>query len=196
MLIEHDDFLGEDEIEFVNRELLSSNVPWYYDDVSTSHKFPFFHHEIITRTDTVDGPVLPQKILSPTHEFFVHLTQKFCASHNLKLNQICRQSLNLTFANDIHEHGDIHIDHPYPHYNLIIYLNDEYEGGETLLFDERFSLNKPSWFDVGEHGDAGLSVLHEITPKKGKAVCFDGLLYHTLRWPNRGRRVIYIGTFI
>jgi len=194
LIIEHDDFLTEDETDFINRELLSARVPWFYGEESTTKKFPYFCHEIITRTDTIDGPVHPQEILSPTHDFFSHLTQRFCSLHDLEFHEICRQALNLTFANDDYEYGDIHIDHPYKHYNFIIYLNDEYDGGETLLFDKKFELGKPSMFDI-EKDSPNMNILHEITPKKGKALCFDGHFYHTMRWIRRGRRVIYVGTF-
>lgn len=192
--IEHENFLTEEELEFVNKELLSCRVPWFYAEESTTKKFPFFHHEIITRKDNVDGPLHPQEILSPTHEFFLQLNQRFCQSHNLPFTEVCRQALNLSLPNNEYEYGDPHIDHPYAHYNFIIYLNDEYDNGETLLFDKKFVLGKPSMFDV-EKEILNMNIFHEIVPKKGKAVCFDGLLYHSLRWPKNGRRVIYVGTF-
>jgi hypothetical protein len=49
--------------------------------------------------------------------------------------------------------------------------------GETLFFDENDN------------------IVREVTPKKGKVVCFDGSISHSVRWISRGRRIIFVSTF-
>jgi hypothetical protein len=195
-LIESENFFTEEELEFVDNEILSENIPWYYNKHSTSKKFPFFSHTIIPRRETIEEEM---RIISPLHDFFKQIQIRFCETHNIKITTFYRQCINLTFPNDNFEYGDAHVDHGYEHKMLLIYLNDNYEKGETLIFNKKnnyeeklplsFCLEKDKYFYEN------ISIIKEINPKKGKVVCFNGNNYHTMRWIPQGRRIIYVSSF-
>lgn len=172
-IIEIDNFLTDEEMRFIDSEILSDIVPWHYIQSSTSDKFPFFGHIIIPRCEFPDDPI---QVTSPLHQFFTDIQVRFCNYTKIPLNKIYRQCLNLTFPSDGYEFGDPHTDHDFDHKNMIMYLNDDYDMGETILFDQG-------------------KIAHEVKPKKGKIICFDGNLSHTVRWIPRGRRIIFVSTF-
>ena len=182
-VIEIENFLTDKELSFIDSEILSHVVPWHYSKHSTSEKFPFFEHIIIPRPEAkvMEGGEEDESdrltIFSPLHDFFTDIQKRFCEVCDIKMNRIYRQCVNLTFPCDETEYGDPHVDHEFPHSNFILYLNDGYEMGETLFFNQN-----------GE-------IIKEIVPKKGKVVCFDGTILHSLRWIPRGRRIIFVSTF-
>jgi hypothetical protein len=173
-VIEVENFLLEKELSFIDSEILSHIIPWHYSKHSTSEKFPFFEHVIIPR-EQYESDITT--ITSPLHDFFTDIQKRFCEVCDIKMDKIYRQCLNLTFPCDESEHGDPHVDHTFPHKNIIFYLNDGYEMGETLFFDEDDN------------------IVREVTPKRGKVVCFDGSISHSVRWISRGRRIIFVSTF-
>lgn len=168
-------FLMGDEISFIDSEILSDHVPWHYDKISTSERFPFFKHTIITRAETESSVT---EIVSPLHDFFTNIQIRFCETYDINIKKIYRQCLNLTFPCEDFEHGDPHVDHNFKHKNMIIYLNDDYEMGETLFFNK--------------HG----KIIGEVKPEKGKIVCFDGSIFHSIKWIPKGRRIVFVSTFI
>lgn len=173
-IIEIENFISKEEMMYIDSEILSHNIPWHYNRYSTSEKYPFFEHVIIPREENEWDIV---KITSPLHNFFTNIQKRFCEICDIKLNKIYRQCLNLTFPCDETNHGDPHIDHTFPHKNIIFYLNDGYEMGETLFFDKNSN------------------IIGEVIPQKGKVLCFDGSIYHSVRWIPRGRRIIFVSTF-
>lgn len=179
LILEEENFLTQEEILFVDQEILSHRVPWHYDKESTSEIFPFFKHVIIPRRENPNDPI---EITSPLYEFFTNIQIRFCEKNRIKINRLYRQCLNLSFPNPEYELGDPHVDHVQVHKNIIIYLNDDFEKGETIIFNKKNNNNTPS-------------ILKEIIPKKGKVVCFDGDLFHTVRWIPKGRRIIFVSTF-
>jgi hypothetical protein len=64
-----------------------------------------------------------------------------------------------------------HIDLPYPHWAVIFYVNDS--DGDTLIFDKTFPDKENA------------VVVHAVSPKKGRAVLFDGRHYHCGTAPSR-----------
>jgi len=78
-----------------------------------------------------------------------------------------------------------HVDDEHPHKTMIYYVNDS--DGDTVIFKERFSgilnFNKKT-------------IEKTVEPKKGKAVVFDGLRYHTGSVPTIGHRVLININFI
>jgi hypothetical protein len=66
-----------------------------------------------------------------------------------------------------------HVDMKNPHKVLVYYVNDS--DGDTFIYNEMYSegLEKPSNFTLNKR----------ITPKKNRAVLFDGLKYHSSSKP-------------
>ena len=39
-------------------------------------------------------------------------------------------------------------------------------------------------------------IIGEVKPEKGKIVCFDGSIFHSIKWIPKGRRIVFVSTFI
>ena len=79
-----------------------------------------------------------------------------------------RISVNATHPNTGIQYSMPHVDHRFPHFNMLIYLNDC--DGETVVGDK------------------------SIEPEEDKGIVFEG--EHYMRLPSSGRRVIIIATLI
>ena len=173
-VIEIEDFLFQEELEFIDREINSSIIPWHWNSASVTEKFPFFEHVIVPREENETDDM---RVVSPLYEFFTTIQKRFCTVCEIPMEKIYRQCINLTFPSDGEEYSEPHTDHEFVHKNMIIYLNDGYEMGETILYNNDLTIGK------------------KIEPKKGKVICFDGSIDHGVRWIPRGRRIIFVSTW-
>lgn len=184
-LIEDDCGISKNVQEIIDNNLLSNEFPWYWQDSSTSYKYPFFSHILIPRHD---GKTEEVKINSPLFAFFDDIRKSFCDIHNIPFARYLRASLNLSFYFSS-QHSEPHVDHPFPHKTIIMYLND-FTNGSTVIFDKQFDGATPTITDNAP------VILKKIQGKKGKITCFDGSYYHATEWPAEGqRRVICVITF-
>jgi len=177
MIIELEDFYERDFEPYV----LSNDFPFFYQDSTTSTKFPCLAHTLIPRYD------LDKEMVINSHHWqdFEKIFQKFIKIQNIKLDKICRASINLTTNFIGYRHNEPHVDHTFPHKNFLYYINN-FDAGATYIFDKQF---------IG--GDTVLSdatIKYEINAKKNKAVCFDGLTYHAQGFclPNQLRCVLIV----
>jgi hypothetical protein len=51
------------------------------------------------------------------------ILRHFCKKNKININEILRIAVNLSFNNGC-KSCNIHLDHPYPHKQLLVYLND------------------------------------------------------------------------
>ncbi len=70
-----------------------------------------------------------------------------------------------------------HVDNPTPHTVLLYYINDS--DGDTILYKERAD---PLTYLAGSYPDY-FTIDVRVTPKKGRAVIFDGLQFHSVSTP-------------
>jgi hypothetical protein len=91
--------------------------------------------------------------------------------------------IRAVFVNKNETFGDFynvpHTDDEHEHKTMIYYVNDS--DGDTILFKERFS---------GMLNFTKKTEDRRISPRKNKAVIFDGLRYHTGSVPKTGHRVL------
>ena len=76
-----------------------------------------------------------------------------------------------------------HVDHKTPHYTMIYYVNDA--DGDTYLFKEFADENFKR-----DHIYIKKTLERRVTPKKGKAVIFNGFRYHAAGNPTITNRVV------
>ena len=190
-IIEVDNFINENQVKYIDDIILGDNFPWYYASSSTSKTFPFFFHNLICRYDSKTEK--PQ-INSDYFAFFNEIFNKFTDDNSLKVNNILRAAINLTTHYSL-EFGDPHVDHSCENGYIIMYLNDDYDGGETIIFNEQYGA--PFFDEVNPVADLDrFSIQKEIKPSKGKVIYFNGKYFHTCRWCKEGqRRIICIFTF-
>lgn len=194
LFIEEENFLTEAEMQVIEKEILSNKFPWFYQQESTSSKFPFFSHVIVPRYNAEEGG--EPTVNSEIYEFFMKILNRFRDKHYMDHTKIFRACLNTSLSETRYPHSDIHVDHHVSHKSVIIYLNDDYEGGDTLLFDRYYFDQLNVQYDLETTDLSQFNVMKRITPKKGKLVCFDGKIFHAAEWPkDNKRRVVCVITF-
>lgn len=101
---------------------------------------------------------------------FSLIAQSVCQHQHLCLQNLiyARIFLTMPYNTDLTHHKP-HTDLPYPHLSLIYYVNDS--TGDTVFFNED-------------------EIIESVTPKKGRAVLFDGNIMHSAGIPNTGTRCI------
>lgn len=168
-----------------------------YDDLIPKHLQDYFELSTLGRTSVED------EVLHPTIDFrckyestavegdkqpmsFVHILksstgisphlanfglipQLVCQEQNLMLNEImvARIYLILPYETKL-THYAPHVDFPFQHTVVLYYVNDA--DGDTVFFDKNNQIVK------------------SVSPKRGRVVVFDGLLYHGGGIPKKGPR--------
>jgi hypothetical protein len=79
------------------------------------------------------------------------------------------------------EQNKFHVDLKEPHMVLLYYVNDS--DGDTMLSSKRYS-GEEQYYGVDSE------VAERISPKKGRAIFFDGSVYHAASVPKKNLRCI------
>jgi len=169
---ESKNFLTKENINYINNVILSNTFPFYIKKKSTDvDSQKVMAHNLLNRPEEKKN-----RINSPYYYEVLNLVNSFFNKFNIKSVEILRMSINLTFNNG-HKKCPTHLDHYYPHKQLIIYLNDADPCSKTVILNEEKT-----------------KIIKKITPEKYKGVCFDSLP-HYLIYPKKGLRIILITTF-
>ena len=171
MFIQKSFELTENEHNFVEH-VLSDDFPWYFQPTITN-RFMFFGYVLMKRHPELKP--LPGIINCNCYPIVETLFKRFCEENNIKVNHVLRASINTTVY-DPAEVSDIHIDHDFPHYNFLLYLN-EFDNGCTIIYDKDDN------------------VIKKIVPKKYDAVVFDGERHANQHCAVGQRRVVLVITF-
>jgi hypothetical protein len=107
-----------------------------------------------------------------TNKLAIGILEKFCAKHNIKYDLIGRTRSNTTFLCNEKRPSIPHVDSEINHLVLLYYVNDS--DGDTILYKNKYD----------EEKDNEMIVEVKISPKAGRAVLFDGSLYHSFHYPN------------
>jgi hypothetical protein len=164
--IEDIDFLSQSQKNKIEDIFKNQNTPFYFTNDAAkigdgcSH---FLHHVI--RDGEKNSSMVPM---------FVDILDTFCKKHNITYTKIHRCAVNVTF-NVGKSKTEPHVDHTFPHKQLIVYLNQP-EGGDTIILNDN---NTP--FKI-------------VSPEKWKGIMFDSNP-HYQHFPMTGIRIITIITF-
>ena len=183
--------LTKEDLDTLNKSVLTNNFPWYYQLISTTEKFPFFSHGLIQRYDHIKKEPVSNSNVFP---FFLNILKRFCAQHKIKIKKITRACMNLVVhRGDNYENTDPHVDHEFKHKVFMLYLNDA--EGNTKIFNEVYKKSYKG--NCIKDVDKKYTILKTIKPEQGKAVCWDGKYYHAASFPKPGtRRIVLVFTFI
>lgn len=170
ILAEGDCNFDSEDMAFL-ASVASDTFPWYVGKATKN--FPCLTHNIMLRADD-------QSEGTPYSDFYdqaLRMFGKLCERNNINVRTIYRMAFNLTFA-DPSKHGDPHIDHPsFAHKNLLIYLN-QFDSGETFLFD-----------------DTGTDIVETIVPYMDKFAVFDGGWHAQGFCRPQQTRMVFVATF-
>lgn len=162
-----DDIINLEQQEEIKNHLLGNNFNWHYiHDISHNdgvQKRPAFSHYF----------VLNEEVNSNFNYLTNNIITNSCQTVDIKCNKVIesRTFLQLPLHNNITK-GDLvdtpHIDRETEHTVILYYVKTS--DGNTIIYDNDEE--------------------HEITPKQGRVVIFNGLLKHTATQPINGSRCI------
>jgi hypothetical protein len=109
--------------------------------------------------------------VSPHLANFGLIPQAVCEEERLSLHEIMVARIYLTMPYDTKlSYCAPHIDFPFQHTVVLYYVNDS--DGDTVFFDKNNQIVK------------------SVSPKKGRVIIFDGLIYHGGGIPKKNHRCI------
>lgn len=176
----------------IEKLMLGSNFPWYYNPSLVSPD-----QEFLQRADNHQGFnhfFLEQGKPSAYFESLYPLALSITSHPCIVSNNLVRMRANLTLnsAGSSLQHHLPHIDMWSPHWVAIYYVNDS--DGDTVIFNETNDDYDSGPSDVNKILSGNFTIKRRVTPKKGKVLIFEGKYYHTSSWPtvNKCRSVINI----
>jgi hypothetical protein len=154
--------------------ILSEEFPWFYLEHSTPNLFsenysnvPFYSHSFLLRPEDTQFK-LPEKFsdfVDTAHQIFLEILH----FNRIPVNCFFRMNANCVQPTREVLNTVPHIDHPFEHNNLIVYLTSS--GGSTIVGNESHS------------------------PNEDDVILFGGET-HYIQTPQEKRRVILVATFV
>ena len=149
------------------KELVKSDTfPWYKNKADATTP-DFFSHKLLSRPGGGEPHLFPTAA-SEYLRGFAELLYSVWDNNDIKVNCIYRMNINLVLPSNTDTHSPPHVDHKFPHKNLIMYLTDA--GGDTVVNDEVYS------------------------PNEDDVITFTGLHYH--HFPKKDARIVFVATYI
>ena len=156
--------------------VLSDNFPWYRwsktmmegESVQKNHDdFTFLSHNFLTRPQTscLYSQVNSAEHVKPMQQVF----REIADFNELDPQIIYRMNANAVYPTEKNLPSPLHVDHTFPHKNMIIYLTDP-QGGSTIVDGK------------------------EYLAKEDDVLVFDGEL-HCARPPSKDIRIVLVTTF-
>ena len=156
---------------------LEKNAEWrFVDDVSGAQSdYPSYGFVHVMKHPNY-GIISPMYAMVATKVFDAAVNK---LSLDVKDIHYTRAFLQLPLSRPyLKNHNGIHVDLPIPHIVCVYYVNDS--DGDTIIYENTFGTDKTATM-----------VPHmRVTPKKGKAVLFDGMRYHCSSQPTTKHRCI------
>jgi hypothetical protein len=181
-IITCDDLVPPSVADAIEREMASPRFPWFYyanvnyGDTPPTDRPGAYPQDDPRFEDSFGFSSLLFPGFEPTSPWLEHpkiVFEAFTKRHGLAPKQMVRIKANLLVRSAIPNPRPFtpHVDLPQPHWVMIYYVNDS--DGDTVILDK----THPDWQNA--------AVLHTVSPKKGRAVLFDGRHYHCGTSPAR-----------
>jgi hypothetical protein len=116
------------------------------------------------------------------------IPEQACVGIDKKLKEIyqARSFMHFPIAPELRKEFDnIHIDIPFEHLVVLYYVNDT--DGDTFIFDKFADLHNLKSPSINESES---NIIKRVSPKKGRALLFDGRRYHSSSGPTKDIRCI------
>lgn len=182
-----DNLLPESYATELSNLFTDQNFPWYYtpntsyiDEIS-NNKF-IENDSSLKDTDAfIHGFMIQGRKTSPYFEsvrpvlYFLEQKTGISITTLLRIRGVMVHK-NSGFGNYI---NIPHVDLSYPHNTLIYYVNDS--DGDTVIFNEKYT---------GEPDYNKKTIRQTVSPKRNRAVLFNGLQYHTGSVPKNDHRFL------
>tara|TARA_A200000159_G_scaffold131033_1_gene127977 strand:- start:1066 stop:1545 length:480 start_codon:yes stop_codon:yes gene_type:complete len=150
---------------------IGPNLSWsysqdlQYEQPPEGHqRMPFMSHNVLIRPEHIGYPTKA----SPYFNMVCFALKEILEFNDVKIKGLYRINANLTFPTAPLLPSIPHIDHDFPHENVLIYLNDT--GGDTVVDGEHYS------------------------PHEDDVITFGGEK-HYMYPPDKGGRIVIVATY-
>ena len=154
--------------------VLSADFSWFrmahtaFEDHQEGHEdFPFLSHRFLTRPL---NSCLYSKVNSSHVDEMQRVFREITFANDIHPQVIYRMNANAVYPTENNLPSPLHVDHDFPHNNMVIYLTDP-QGGSTMVEGKEYMANED---DV---------------------LIFDGKL-HCARPPRKDVRIVLVITFL
>ena len=185
-----DDVILKDKQDMIERTMFSQNLFWtFFDDVALS-KEETAALGITRKTPAIACYIkqeYPPYMFNKLYYAVEFIPRLAAEKVGKQLKTILDARSFLMFP--LHErarkeYDNIHVDRPDDHWVCLYYVNDS--DGDTVLFKQ----TKDEMNSVEDYKNTKFEVLQRVTPKKGRAIVFNGNRYHSSTAPTEGVRCI------
>lgn len=170
-----DDVVEPAVADAIEQAMASPRFPWFfYENVNFGRRPPEERPRTFSNDPRFEDSFGFSSLLFPGNEpnspWLEHprkVFESFAIRHGLAPTQMIRIKANLLVRSAVSggpRPFTPHVDLPTPHWALIYYVNDS--DGDTVILDKTY----PDWENA--------TMLHSVSPKKGRAILFDGRHYH------------------
>jgi hypothetical protein len=186
-----DDVISKGYQDIIEHELLNQNAPWHYQrDIALDVNDPNAQKNIKGKTPGLSHiffDVDSGGIRSPMYYLTLPMMFEAFAKVNVTPQMIiqARSFMHMPLADKLRkEYDNIHVDYGRDHLVCLYYVNDT--DGDTILFDKTFNDVNPQ----SDFSQVDWKIIKRVSPKKGRAVLFDGRRYHSSSGPSQDVRCI------
>ncbi len=171
ILFEKKDFSNE-KISSLLETITSNTFPWYFQKETTYDKpleedaNRFLDNSFLSHL-CFKNNVITSDYFNPCMEIFKEFIDKSNAGIVEKLSRVQLNMFYPASKNNKLNVAPPHIDMDIPHFVFLCYLNDS--DGETIFYNNDFEEVK------------------RVTPEAGKAIIFNGLVYHGISFPKKNQ---------
>jgi hypothetical protein len=180
-----DDFVPKTYQEEIRKMMFGGKFSWYYSpEISTSDRDNLTDsapcHSHLFRSHQ-------RQVYSPDYNFIAPLAMFATAHLEMDFNDVlaARSFLQFPLSDKFTSRkiDSLHVDMPIEHLVCLYYVADS--DGDTIITSFR-----SDEIDLSPESYTNDDILAKVTPKQGRAVLFDGRLYHTAEQPKNNVRCI------
>jgi hypothetical protein len=182
-----DDIVPKQYQDLIENQMLSNEVNWHYmrditydaeklGELNVSIAKPAFAHKFYDRS---------AGIISPGYGLVLPIVYMACEKIKFHVSEViaARSFLTIPLPNLQNSVDHPHVDREVSHLVVLYYVTDA--DGDTVIYDKTFRDVSPANLDTVE-----LNVFKSVSPKKGRAIVFDGSRYHASTRPTNGHRCV------
>lgn len=179
-----DDVVPKSYQDYLEKSIIESDIPWTYRP-NLGNNTPIANvNDPAPAVGIIHVFSNEQGIKSRLFYKILPMIKEACRKANYKLTGVFGGRTFIQFpAKDNSTFTKIHTDLNVDHTVLLYYVKDS--DGDTIIFNKTTNDIPKDQLNESE-----LSVIKRITPKKGRAVLFNGLIYHATTLPVLGSRCV------
>jgi hypothetical protein len=182
-----DNVVPEQYQNLIESQMVAENVNWHYmkditydvdkiKETSMADSKPAFAHKFYDRE---------KGVISPAYGLVLPIVYFACDKVKFQITEIIavRSFLTIPLPSHMNRVDHPHVDREVSHLNVLYYVNDA--DGDTVFYDKTFRDISPTQVRTED-----LTIYKQVTPRKGRAVVFDGSRYHASTRPTTGSRIV------